>query len=141
MKRIPKADSYGGVLIDKDGNVQLREPTGHFGQYVWTFAKGRPDPGEVPEETALREVLEETGQGARIIAVIPQVFAGTTTSTLFFLMEPHGRPGAFSDETASVRWVDEKTARKLIGKTETAAGRERDLAVLAAAIAAWRALA
>jgi 8-oxo-dGTP diphosphatase len=141
MKKIPKADAYGGALIDKYGRVQLREPAGHFGQYVWTFAKGRPDPGEAPEETALREVLEETGQGARIIAVIPQVFAGTTTSTLFFLMEPHGRPDAFSNETASVRWVDEKTARKLIGETETAAGRERDLAVLDAAFAAWRALA
>lgn len=140
MMKIPKADAYGGVLIDDQGQVQLREPAGHFGQYVWTFAKGRPDPGEKPKEAALREVLEETGQVARIIALIPSVFAGTTTSTVFFLMAPLGRAGAFSDETKNVRWVDEKTARKLIRETETAAGRERDLAVLEAAFTAWRAL-
>ncbi len=29
--------------------------------YVWTFAKGRPDPGETPEEAAIRETEEETG--------------------------------------------------------------------------------
>lgn len=140
MTKILKADAYGGVLINDRGLVQLREPAGHFGQYVWTFAKGRPDRGETPEKTALREVLEETGQGASIIALIPSVFAGTTTSTVFFLMAPLGSAGPLSDETQNVRWVDEKTARKLIRKTETAAGRERDLAVLAAAFAAWRAL-
>lgn len=138
MTKIPKADAYGGVLINDAGEVQLREPAGHFGQYVWTFAKGRPDPGETPEETALREVLEETGQGASIVALIPEVFSGTTTSTMFFLMKPLGRAGAFSGETSSVRWADEKSARKLLGQTETAAGRQRDLAVLAAAFALWR---
>ena len=85
--KVPSADAYGGVLINERGAVQLREPANHFGGYVWTFAKGRPDPGETPEQTALREVLEETGQAARIIALIPEVFAGTTTSTVFFLME------------------------------------------------------
>lgn len=139
MTKIPKADAYGGVLINDAGEVQLREPAGHFGQYVWTFAKGRPDPGETPEKAALREVLEETGQGASIVALIPKVFAGTTTSTVFFLMKPLGEAGAFSDETTSVRWVGEDEARRLVGETETAAGRARDLAVLAAAFAVWRA--
>lgn len=136
--KVPKADAYGGVLINDVGEVQLREPAGHYGQYVWTFAKGRPDPGETPEKAALREVLEETGQGASIVALIPHVFAGTTTSTVFFLMKPLGEAGAFSDETTSVRWVDEEMAQKLIGETKTAVGRSRDLAVLAAAFAAWR---
>ncbi len=94
MTEVPKADAYGGVLINVEGKVQLREPAGHFGQYVWTFAKGRPDPGETPEETALREVLEETGQGAVIVALIPTVFAGTTSTNVFFLMEPQGPAGA-----------------------------------------------
>jgi 8-oxo-dGTP pyrophosphatase MutT (NUDIX family) len=135
---IPDADTYGGVLIDDRGRIQLREVAGYHGGYVWTFAKGTPDPGETPEETALREVLEETGQGARIVAVIPTVFPGTTSTTAFFLMEPVGEAGAFSDETSAVQWVDEKTARRLIGKTTTPVGRERDLAVLDAGIAAWQ---
>jgi 8-oxo-dGTP diphosphatase len=135
---IPEADGYGGVLINDKGQVLLREPAGHFGDYVWTFAKGRPEPGETPEETALREVFEETGQGARIVALIPEVFAGTTSSTVFFLMEPQGKAHRFSEETWSIRWVEEEEARQLIGKTETPAGRERDLLVLKAAFDIWR---
>lgn len=138
MTEVPHADAYGGVLINDHGEVQLREPSGHFGQYVWTFAKGRPDPGETPEETALREVLEETGQGAVIVALIPAVFAGTTSTNVFFLMKPRGPAGAFSDETTSVRWVDEGAARTLIANTKTPAGRDRDLQVLEAAFVMWR---
>lgn len=140
MTGIPKADAYGGVLIDDAGRVLLREPTNHFGGYVWTFAKGRPDPGETPEEAALREVLEETGQPARIVAPIPQVFAGTTTSTAFFLMVPMGEPGLFSSETSAVRWVTPEEARALISMTPSSTGRNRDLAVLDAGLDAWRRL-
>lgn len=136
--KVPIADAYGGVLINDRGEVQLREVAGHFGGYVWTYAKGRPDPGETPEQTALREVLEETGQPARIMALIPGVFEGTTTSTVFFLMEPVGGPGPFSNETAAVRWVDRETARRLVAMTTTPTGRERDLTVLDAAFAIWR---
>jgi 8-oxo-dGTP pyrophosphatase MutT (NUDIX family) len=136
---IPVADAYGGVLINDRGEVQLREPANHYGGYVWTFAKGRPEPGETPEQAALREVVEETGQAARIVALIPGVFAGTTTSTVFFLMEPVGEPGPFSNETADVRWVDREAARRLVAMTTTPTGRERDLLVLEAAFSAWRA--
>lgn len=138
MGRVPIADAYGGVLINDRGEVLLREPTNHFGGFVWTFAKGKPEPGEAPGATALREVLEETGQAARIVAVIPAVFAGTTSQTVFFLMEPEGEPGAFSKETARVRWAREGAARRLIGRTRTSTGRDRDLAVLGSAFAAWR---
>lgn len=137
--KVPIADAYGGVLINDRGEVQLREPANHFGGYVWTFAKGRPDPGEAPEQTALREVLEETGQAARIVRLIPGVFAGTTTSTVFFLMEPVGEPGSFSDETAAVRWAHEADAWQLIDRSDSPTGRQRDRAVLAAAFSVWRA--
>jgi 8-oxo-dGTP pyrophosphatase MutT (NUDIX family) len=136
--KVPTADAYGGVLIDDSGCVLLREPTGHFGGYVWTFAKGRPDPGETPEETALREVLEETGQSAIIVSLISQVFPGTTSTTVFFLMAPVGAPIKFTDETKRTRWVSEPVARRLIATTIPDIGRERDLAVLAAAFDAWR---
>lgn len=139
--KVPKADAYGGVLINGQGEVLLREPAGHFGGYVWTFAKGRPDPGETPEETALREVLEETGQGARIVALIPEMFAGMTSSTVFFLMAPEGESGTFSEETARTRWVNEAEARRLIDETDLPMGRQRDRAVLAAAFNLWRSAA
>ena len=130
---VPKADAYGGVLIDAQGRVLLREPKGHYGDYVWTFAKGRPDKDETPEQAALREVLEETGYRARTLAALPKVFGGTTSTTAFFLMEPLGKQGEFTSETIQTRWVSFDEAPDLIAQTKTATGRKRDLAVLEAA--------
>ena len=126
---IPKADAYGGVLVDAKGRVLLREPKGHYGGYVWTFAKGRPDKGETPEQTALREVLEETGYHARIVAALPEAFGGDTT-TGFFLMEPVGDQGDFADETAKICWVTFSEASALIAQSKTTKGRQRDQLVL-----------
>src|SRR5215831_4693917 len=39
----------------------------------WSFPKGKADPGESIEQTALREVREETGIDARIIDPLPSV--------------------------------------------------------------------
>ena len=134
--RVPKAEAYGGVLFDAQGRTLLREPANHFGGYIWTFAKGKPDSGETPQETALREVLEETGYDCRVIGVLPQVFVGSTSSTAFFVMEPIGDQGPFSDETLQTRWVDLDEARRLLQKTTIASGVKRDLAVINAAFEA-----
>jgi len=130
---VPPVESYGGVLVDDQGRLLLREPTNHFGGYVWTFAKGRPDPGESPQAAALREVREETGYDAKIIGLLPGVFPGTTVSTVMFMMRPLGPPVAHSWETAQVRWVTLADARAYLEQTTTAQGRQRDLAILQAA--------
>lgn len=130
---IPKADAYGGVLIDFNCRVLLREPKDHYGGYVWTFAKGRPDKGETPEQAALREVLEETGYNARIIAALPEPFTGDTTTTGFFLMEPVGSQGGYSNETRKTCWVTFAEASVLIAQTKTMKGRKRDQLVLMSA--------
>jgi 8-oxo-dGTP diphosphatase len=130
--------SAGGVLIDGLGRVLLREPTNHFGGYVWTFAKGRIDPGETAEQAALREVQEETGYRAEILKPIPGYFLGTTGSTVMFLMRPLTQDALpSSSETSAVRWETPARARELISLTTSAMGRERDLAILDAALAAW----
>jgi 8-oxo-dGTP diphosphatase len=69
-----KAFAYRGVVIDTNGRLLLREPSGHYGGYVWTFPKGHPHPGETGEEAALRETNEETGVVAEIVSRIPGVF-------------------------------------------------------------------
>lgn len=129
--------AYGGVVFDFEGLVLLREPKNHYDGYVWTFAKGRPDPGETPEQAALREVEEETGAKATIIAPIPGEFAGGTTINRYFLMTaPIGSGGVAPDdkETASLSWVSPEDARFLIGQTSNKLGRKRDLDVLDAAM-------
>lgn len=133
---VGKPRAFGGVVVDPTGRVLLREVAGHFGGYVWSFAKGRPDPGESPRETALREVLEETGVQARILLPLPGTFGGTTTRSHFFLMtaDPRTVDLDFSSrETSRLRWALPDEARQLIQETKDATGRERDLAVLQAA--------
>ncbi|MHB2165616.1 NUDIX hydrolase [Alsobacter sp. R-9] len=123
----------GGVLVDGEGCVLLREPAGHYDGYVWTFAKGKVDPGETPEQAALREVREETGYDAEIIAPIPGTFAGGTSLNTYYLMRPVGPQGPFCKETQATRWVTWDDAKALIALSTNGKGRARDLAVLEAA--------
>lgn len=128
-----EAQAYGGVLLRNTGHILLREPINHFDGYVWTFAKGKPDPGETPETTALREVLEETGYQAQVVDILPGVFHSALSSNAYYVMRPVGAQGRPQWETQRTRWVDFETAATLIAETINVKGRERDLAVLAAA--------
>jgi 8-oxo-dGTP pyrophosphatase MutT (NUDIX family) len=132
-----KALAFGGVVIDPAGRVLLREVAGHFDKYVWSFAKGRADPGESPRAAALREVKEEMGVSARILMPLPSAFLGGTTVTYLFLMlvDPRDVDTGFRcKETAAIRWANAEEAVSLIGQTTNDMGRKRDLAVLAEAL-------
>ena len=125
-----KEMAYGGIVINQQGRILLREPKKHFDNYVWTFPKGRQRPGESPEETAFREVLEETGIKAEIKERLPGVYEGETTETIFFLMTLIEDTGKFDGETQSVRWVNPEEAKVLISETTNPIGLKRDLRVL-----------
>ena len=63
----------------------------------WTLPKGTPDRGETVEQTALREVTEETGLDVRILAPVGAIDYFFTQdgerihkTVHFFLMEPTG---------------------------------------------------
>jgi ADP-ribose pyrophosphatase YjhB (NUDIX family) len=132
--------AYGGVVINPSGEVLLREPAGHSKGDVWTFAKGKPEWGEAPEQTALREVLEETGYRAEIVARIPGSFDGKNTSNEYFLMAPVEDINHFDAETQAVRWATVKEARQLIQLNQRPSRRRRDLRVLKLALALFRSL-
>ena len=80
---------------------------------TWTLPKGTPDPGETIEETALREVTEETGLEVRILEplrAIEYAFVQDGTrirkTVHYYLMEPTGGDLARHDsEFERVRWV------------------------------------
>jgi 8-oxo-dGTP pyrophosphatase MutT (NUDIX family) len=61
---IERERSYGGVVV-RDGNVLVIAPAGR--PEVTTLPKGRGQAGESDEQTAAREVREETGVQARIV--------------------------------------------------------------------------
>jgi 8-oxo-dGTP pyrophosphatase MutT (NUDIX family) len=58
--------SAGGVVYRQDGEhieiVLVARPR----HQLWALPKGTPEPGETIEETAIREVVEETGLQVRI---------------------------------------------------------------------------
>jgi len=132
--------AYGGVVINPSGQVLLREPAGHYKGDVWAFPKGKPESGESPEQTAVREVLEETGCWAEIVAKIPGSFDGSRTSNEYFLMVPVEDTEHFDAETQAVRWITGEEARQLIKLNQKPKRRRRDLRVLKLALALFRSL-
>src|SRR5262245_25483479 len=85
----------------------------------WSFPKGKADPGESIEQTALREVREETGIDARIIQVLPIVrytygdARGNPRPKVvhYFLMEPSGGALAVNGhEIDLAEWLEPRQA-------------------------------
>ncbi len=138
MQPIKKA--YGGVVISPSGEILLREPRGHYKGDIWTFAKGKPEGVETPEQTAVREVFEETGCRAEVVAKIPGAFETSRTVAEYFLMAPIEDTGHFDGETQAIRWAAAEEARRLILLNERPKRRRRDLRVLKLALSLFRSL-
>lgn len=129
-----KEKAFGGIVMNDKGEILLRKPTNGFGGYAWTFPKGRQDKGDTPEQTALREVEEETGVRAKILGELPGKFEGDVTSTGFFIMQLESSGHEMDDETEAVEWVHPSKAHEYIQQTPNKKGQARDLSILEAAI-------
>ncbi len=89
----------GGVVVLGDRVVLRRTAKGEY-----LFPKGHMEAGETAEQTALREVAEETGVEARIVASLPRVtfsYQGDDYEVDFFLMQTAGRLPDFQDHLAT----------------------------------------
>ncbi|HEX2348802.1 MAG TPA: NUDIX hydrolase [Ktedonobacterales bacterium] len=81
-KRVTHAFSAGGVVFrasaapsggaEEGGLVEI-VLVGHVRENIWTLPKGTPAPHESREQTALREVREETGLETRIVGEVGQI--------------------------------------------------------------------
>src|SRR4051795_6842774 len=120
--------SAGGVLVRRlNGRwmVAAIRPGGKK-PGVWALPKGRIDPGESGEATALREVAEETGAYGRSLGKLGDVkywfnWEGERIFKVvsFFLVRyERGRLGdlseAFRHEVAEVRWLPLEDAPRLL---------------------------
>ncbi len=102
---------------------------------VWALPKGIIGDGEKPEETALREVAEETGVEARLVGKLGDIryvytWAGERVFkvvSFYLLRYSRGRlgdlPPATAHEVAETRWLPLEDAPRLL-----AYKGERDMA-------------
>jgi 8-oxo-dGTP pyrophosphatase MutT (NUDIX family) len=130
--RTTTATSAGGIVVRFEaGNPHLVVGSRRRERDIvtWTLPKGTPNPGETREQTAIREVREETGLEVRITGPLDSieywfVQSGTRIhkTVHYFLMESHGGDLAGHDhEFDEVRWIPfDQAATMLTFETERA---------------------
>lgn len=101
-------ESAGGLVFNHEQEVALIRQGRR-----WSLPKGRRDPGEALAVTARREVHEETGVRARIIAYLG-VVEGLRHDTHYFLMAAEADDGVHDDEVDEVRFAPRKKAKRLL---------------------------
>ncbi len=122
-RRVEQLVSAGGVVVqERDGLLQV-VLCGHAAIKQWRLPKGTPDPGETLEQTALREVREETGLEVKLLAPVNHISywfvrpgdgVRCHKTVHFFLMEPiGGSPESHDAEFDEVRWfpIEEAVSR------------------------------
>jgi 8-oxo-dGTP pyrophosphatase MutT (NUDIX family) len=109
---------------------------------LWALPKGNIARGEKPDETAVREVTEETGAEGRLVAKLGDVryvytWAGERVFkvvSFYLLRYARGRLGALepqhAHEVADVRWLPLEEAPRLLAYRGERDMAERALALL-----------
>jgi 8-oxo-dGTP pyrophosphatase MutT (NUDIX family) len=123
--RSKRATSAGGIVIRRlpaGAEILLGKRRREGDGASWTLPKGTPTGSESIEETALREVAEETGLQVRILAPVGPIEYFFTQDGVrvhktvhYFLMEAVGGELAAHDhEFDEVSWVPLDRARALM---------------------------
>ena len=119
-----RAESFGGVVHRQTADGPEVIVVGRQDPGIWGLPKGTPNPGESMEQTALREVREETGLDVEIekkVDVIEYWFARAAIDTRFhkwvhfYLMRPVGGDTSRHDhEHDFVEWLPIAQAKSLL---------------------------
>jgi 8-oxo-dGTP diphosphatase len=110
----------GGLVFRETSKGNLRILVAHRPSYDdWTLPKGKADTGEAPEDTAIREVLEETGYHCRIVGplgVTRYRINGGIKEVRWFAMRPLPDSPGFkkNKEVDEIRWLSRKRALALL---------------------------
>jgi len=114
------ATSSGAVIAGPDGRILLLK---RADEEIWCLPKGTVEPGETLEETAIREVQEETGLRVKLLRPLHEVRysfywppAGVNydKTVTYFLAEPIGGHLAPEPGFDEARWVTRPEALRLL---------------------------
>ncbi len=97
--------SAGAIATLADGRIVITQPMGKFAGYFGTFPKGHVDEGEAMQQTAFREVLEESGLKVQITGIVGDYRSGHTLTRYYKADVIGGDPGAHDWETLCVNFV------------------------------------
>jgi 8-oxo-dGTP pyrophosphatase MutT (NUDIX family) len=106
----------GGIVHRRDADGTWNVLLVHRPRYDdWTLPKGKADDGETPQDTARREVEEETGIRARLGSPAGETTyrdgRGRPKVVRYWLMEPeHEEPFAPNAEVDELRWCTREQA-------------------------------
>ena len=120
MKEMKKEKSCGAVIYKIDNNNRIsflivKQKTGNYG-----FPKGHVEEGETEEETAIREIKEETNVDAKVDTNFRMVSTysparGVIKDVIYFIATPiSDELVAQPEEIELVMWCDYYTARKTV---------------------------
>ncbi len=129
--------THGGVVVFRETETALEflVITAKQRPDEWVLPKGHIEPGEAPEEAALRELTEETGVVAEIISPVGiecfAVGAESVVAAFFLARLVNLQPSA---EDRAQAWLSFKTARARLSFEESRELLDRAYGVLKQAI-------
>jgi 8-oxo-dGTP pyrophosphatase MutT (NUDIX family) len=122
--RTERVTSAGGIVTRRGEHGLEVLVCGRSAEGLWALPKGTPEEGETLEETAMREVREETGVEVEPEGLVgdikywfsrPQEGVRYYKTVRHFLLRPiGGDPSLHDHEFDEVRWLPVQEALKLL---------------------------
>ena len=122
-----RVSASGVILTEPDGRIWLRKVANNYGGYIYSFAKGRIEPGYTTQQNAIKETFEETGMLSKIESWLGDLEGDTSVTRFYKGKRIGGHPSFFGKqevvETEFIVLTTKSNAMKLLNK-------ERDKKVL-----------
>lgn len=129
---MPSIRQAGAIAAAQDaGTPRLLVVRAKQAPDEWIFPKGHIEPGETPEETALRELHEETGYDGRLLVRVGSVDYPSPSGPVhveYYLVDAGERAGP--GDGREVQWCSPQHARNLLSHEDARRLLDRAVALL-----------
>jgi 8-oxo-dGTP pyrophosphatase MutT (NUDIX family) len=117
MNTPPGKHASAGLLIQEpDGRVWIVKPKGAYGGAKATFPKGTIDPGETPQQAALREAFEESGLHGEITGLAGDYLGQASLTRYYLAKRIGGSPAGYGPESSGVSLVPPEELGKFLNQ-------------------------